>query len=124
MNGTTILLNYNDDTKKVEEEEQTRFLQHLLERMGVPTSDIWDSSDEPLTPAQKTKLSALLETFKVEVIDDFDGGMKVYSEQTLVGEWYKCTYKLKRDLSQINPKKQLYLEMEVKYWSLFEESDD
>ena len=124
MNGT-ILLNYTDDTKKVEEEEQTRFLQNLLEQMGVPTNDIWNPDQTgPLDITQKMKLRELLESFNVQVIDDFDGGVKIYAEKTLVGEWFKCTFKLKRDFSQIDPKKQLYLEMEVNCWSLFEESDD
>ena len=121
MKGT-ILLNYNENTKQVEEEEKTRFLKTLLEQMGVPITDFW-TADTSLSIDQKIKLRGILATYAIQVIDDLDGHMQVYVEGEKVGEWNKSTYKLKRDLRQLDPRKQLYLEMEVDCWTIFEEED-
>lgn len=122
MKGT-ILLNYNEDTHKVEEEEKYKFLRLLIGQMGLPIDEFW-SNDEPLSIDQKVKLRRILSTFNIQVIDDLDGHMQVFFEGELTGEWNKCKYKLKRDLSQIDPRKQLYLEMEIDYWSPFEQESN
>ena len=50
--------------------------------------------------------------------------MQMYVEHEKVAEWHKCTYKLKKDLRELDPRKQFYLEMEVNCWSLFEEAEE
>ena len=127
MKGT-ILLNYNENTRQIEEEEKQRFLRTLLDQMQIPINDVW-ATDAPLSVDQTIKLRAILNTYRVQVIDDLDGHMRVFfiddasGDYELVGEWHKCTYKLKRDLKQRDPRKQLYLEMEVNCWTLFEEQE-
>lgn len=121
MKGT-ILLDYNENTKQIEEEEKYRFLRNLLEQMGVPIEEFW-TTDTLLSIDQRIKLRGILATYGIQVIDDLDGHMQVYVEGELAGEWHKCSYKIKRDLRQIDPRKQLYLEMEVNCWSLFEEQE-
>lgn len=121
MKGT-ILLNHNENTKLVEEEEKTRFLRSILEQMGVPIQDFW-VSETSLSVDQRIKLRGILATYGIQIVDDLDGNMQVYVEGERVAEWYKCSYKLKRDLRQIDPRKQLYLEMEINCWSLFEEQE-
>jgi hypothetical protein len=121
MNGI-ILLNYNENTRKVEDEEKMRFLRTLLEQMGVPIEDFW-SEDDTLTIENKIKLKNTLVTYGVQVIDDLDGFLQIYVEGEKVGEWNKCTYKLKRDLKQLDPRKQLFLEMEVNCWTIFEQQE-
>lgn len=129
MKGT-ILLNHSENTHQVEDEEKARFLRALLEQMfeEVPEvmtkiSEIW-SEDGILPPGQKVKMRRFMNTYGIQVIDDLDGHMKIYLDGQVVGEWFKCKYKLKRDFSQIDRRKQLYLEMEVNYWSVFEESTE
>jgi hypothetical protein len=121
----TILLNHTENTKKVEEEEMTRFLRSVLEEMGVPVQDFW-TTDAPLTVEQKIKLRGIFTAYGIQVIDDLDGNMRIYvsadGETQKVAEWFKSTYKLKRDLKQLDPRKQLYLEMNIHCWSLFEET--
>jgi hypothetical protein len=119
----TILLSYSDNTKQVEEEEKQRFLQTLLGQMGVPIADFW-TTDGPLSIDQRIKLRGILATYSIQVIDDLDGNMQVYVEGEKVGDWNKCTYKLKRDLRQLDRKKQLYLEMEVDCWTIFDEESE
>lgn len=118
----TILLSYNENVKQVEEEEKLRYLRSTLEMMGIPIEEFW-ATDGPLSVDQRIKLRGILSTYGIQVIDDLDGHMQVYFENELVAEWNKCTYKLKRDLREIDPKKQLYLEMEVNCWSQFEEQE-
>lgn len=122
MNGT-ILLNYDVNLSKVEEEEKTRFLHCLLDQMGVPIKDFWDT-DDTLTVEQKIKLGGILSTYNVNIFDDHEGNLEVYLEDELIGSWNKCTYKLKRDLSVRDPKKRLYFEMEIKYWSIFDDTPE
>ncbi len=121
MKGT-ILLNYDANVRAEAELERQRFLRGLLDQMGVPVSEFW-TSDGLLSIDQKIKLRETLLTYNIQVIDDLDGHMQIFVEDQLVGEWQKCTYKLKRDLRQLDPKKQLFVEMEISFWSLFEESE-
>lgn len=120
MKGT-ILLNYTESLRQVEEEEKNRFLHCLLDQMGVPIAEFW-SVDDSLDVHQKMKLRNVLSTYGVQVLDDHEGRLEVYVDEDLVGKWDKCTYKLKKDVSQRDPKKKLYFEMEVNYWSIFEDA--
>jgi len=115
----TILLNYNENTKQVEELEKTNFLYSVLEQMGVPLDEVGMPSAS-LSIDQRIKLRELLGNYSIQVIDDNDGHMRIHMGEELVGEWNKCTYKIKRDLSQLDPRKQLYLEMYINCWSLFD----
>ena len=121
MKGT-ILLNYQDNTHQVEDEEKTRFLRALLDQMGVPVAEFW-TNETSLSVTEKMKLRGVLSSYGVQVLDDLDGHMQVYVEGELVGEWNKCTYKLKKDLREIDPRKRLYLEMQIDCWSLFDEAE-
>jgi hypothetical protein len=128
MKGT-ILLNYNEDTRQVEEEEKARFLKGVLERCFENTDvanqiqTIW-SGEGVLAAPQKVKLRGILATYSLQVIDDLDGHLQVYLENELIGEWFKCTYKLRRDLRVMDPRKRIYLEMEVSCWSVFDEQEE
>lgn len=120
MNGT-ILLNYDENVKHVENEEKNRFLFGLLEQMNLPIQEFW-GEENSLSVIQKIKLRNLLNIYNIQVIDDQDGHLQVFFEKELIGEWHKCTYKIKKDLQEIDPKKQLFLELSIKCWSLFEET--
>jgi hypothetical protein len=97
--------------------------------MGIPVQEFW-TTDTSLSIEQRIKLRGILSTYGIQVIDDLDGRMQVWvspdkgEEPQKVAEWQKCTYKLKRDLRQLDPRKQLYLEMNIECWSLFEEAND
>lgn len=125
MQGT-ILLNHNENIQQVEVEEKSRFLHGLLHQMfeDVPDvvskiEEIW-IDDSPLTVPQKIKMRGFMSTYNIQVIDDCDGRMRIFVEGELIGEWLKCKYKLRKDVSQIDPRKQLFLEMTVNCWSVFE----
>jgi putative SOS response-associated peptidase YedK len=121
-----ILLNYNEDTRQVEDEEKARFLRDFLERcfdnapeVAEQIATIWNV-DGPLSAPQKVKLRNILTTYNISVIDDHDGHMKVFLENEPVAEWLKPSYKLKKELQIKDPKKRIFLEMEVNCWSVFD----
>lgn len=118
----TILLNYSENTKQIENEEKTRYIKNLLEQMGVPIQEFWTHEDV-LSVDQKIKLRNLLKAYSIKIIDNLDGNLQIYVDGEKVAEWFKPTYKLKRDLSELDIRKQLYLEMEISCWSLFEDSE-
>ena len=121
MKGT-ILLNYDENVKQVEDEEKNRFLFGLLEQINIPIQEFW-GGENSLSVIQKIKLRNLLNIYNIRVIDDRDGHLQVFFEEEMIGEWEKCTYKIKKDLQAADPRKQLYLEMQVNCWSLFEETE-
>ena len=116
----TILLNSNENTRQVEDEEKTRFVRLILETMGLPLEDIWDE-DGNLSVDNKIKFRALLSKYGVQVIDNTDGEVKIYADKDLVAIWEKPKYVLRKDQSELDPTRKLFLEMHVKNWSLFEE---
>lgn len=121
MKGT-LLLNYDEDTKIVEDEEKNKFLYSLLEQIGIPVSEFW-KGEISLSIDKRIRLRTILSTYNIQVIDDLDGNMQVYIDNEIVGEWNKCIYKLKKDLRQLDRKKRIYLEMQIDYWTIFEEQE-
>ena len=129
MKGT-ILLSYNEDTHQVEDEEKARFLRGFLEQcfedapdVAAQIASVW-TVDGPLPATQKVKLRGILTTYNIQVIDDLDGHMQIYLEDELMAEWFKCTYKLKKDLRVTDPRQRMYLEMEINCWSVFDSQEE
>src|SRR5574337_89849 len=129
MKGT-ILLDYDENTRQVEEEEKARFIRGILELCFNDVDEvknqifsIWNT-DGVLNAPQKVKLRGILATYGIQVIDDLDGHLQIYLENELIAEWFKCKYKLRRDLRAIDPRKRIYLEMEVNCWSVFDDKEE
>jgi hypothetical protein len=112
-----ILLDRNEDTHLAEIQEQARFIKTIFEALDIP---IEYNPDEPLTVEGKITLKRQLDKYRMNIIDNLDGGIKIYVENEVVGEWHKCKYKLKEDTNQINRKKKFYIEMEVFFETIFE----
>lgn len=110
-------LRYGSNTKQVEDEGRLDFLKNLLDKMGVPTNDFWSEGGAP-SIIQRKKIRGILTQYKIH-IDDIEESMSVYVESELVAKWNKMLCKIKRDLSQ-EPKKQLYIEMTVDSWTIFD----
>lgn len=119
----TILLNSDEDTRQVEEEEKSKFVRSVLEKIGLPVDEFWTNKDKPLGIPEKIKLRQILSAYNIIIIDDLGGELQIYVDNDLAAEWKKSTYKLKTDLRQIDPKKRLYLEMTIENWSVFENEE-
>jgi long-subunit fatty acid transport protein len=119
----TILLDSNENTRKIEREEQGRFVFSVLTAFGLQDNPTWDWDGRELTTEQQIKMRKLLAAYKFEIVDDMDGGVKIYCEQELVGEFKKPHYVLRKDSGQVNPDKKLYLEMKIDTWSVLETKD-
>lgn len=115
-----ILLNKEENTHIVEEEEKQKFLYQVLLSMGIPISEVWQENTT-LSITQKVQLRAMLKSFDVEVLDDFNGHMQIYVANEKIAEWNKPLYVLKTDLRELDPKKRLYYEMHTDYSTIFEE---
>lgn len=113
----TILLDKNENTKEAEAQEQARFLKTIIESLDLP---IAFNPDETLTIENKIELKKSLDKYNINVITDNDGGMQIFIEQDLIGEFKKCKYKLKENVATRDPNKKLYLEMQVNLWNAFE----
>ena len=126
----TILLNYNENVRQVEEEEKSRFLKGFLEQcfedapeLAEQIASIWEV-DGPLPAPQKIKLRSILTAHDIQVIDEQDGTLIIYIENQKVATFKKPTYKLKQDLSKLNRKERLYIEMTIECESLFETAQE
>jgi len=117
-----ILLNYQENTKQVEEEEKVKFLREILANIGVPVEDFWND-ELILSIEQRKKLRQTLTTYAIQVVDDRDGGLRIYVDNEKIAEWQKPVYKLKQSLQEVDPKKKIFIEMTVECWSLFEEAN-
>jgi hypothetical protein len=126
----TILLNYNENVRQVEEEEKSRFLKGFLEQcfedapeLAEQIASIWEV-DGPLPAPQKIKLRSILTAHDIQVIDEQDGTLIIYIENQKVATFKKPTYKLKQDLSKLNRKERVYIEMTIECESLFETAQE
>lgn len=111
-----VLLDKSENIREVEAEEQTRFVISIVEALEVPFE--WNSN-EPFTMFDKVRLRKVLGQYNVSVIDDMSGGVKVYLEREKIAEFFKPTYILKEDPSQIDPKKRLFIEMKCAFTSIY-----
>jgi hypothetical protein len=114
---STILLNSSENTHQIELEEQGRFVYSILSAFGVPLDD-WQGGE--LSNEQHIHLRSVLRSYQIEVINDLDGGVKIYCEGELIGEFHKPRYILRKDAKQVDPTKRLYLEMITNTWSILE----
>lgn len=87
--------------------------------IGVPVDDVWPNLE--LTIDDKIKLRDMLSKLNIDIIDVGDREYELYHEDDLLAKWYKPRYVLKRDLGARTLNRQLFYEMIIKTWSVFEE---
>lgn len=123
MFSQKILLSKNEDLKAFEEQQRQWFLYQLLSNVGVSLSDFWQE-DTPLTIQGKIKLLKEVEQRGIHILEGIDGSMIVLSNEEKIGEFFKCSYILKHDPSERNVKNKLYLEAEIKFWTILEQANE
>lgn len=115
-----ILLDKSENIRQVEAEEQTRFVVSIIEALEIPFD--WNSN-EPFTVLDKVRMRKLLGQYNVSVIDDMEGGVKIYLDRDPIAEWNKPFFILKEDPSQLERSKRLFIEMQCSFNSIFEQKE-
>jgi hypothetical protein len=118
-----IILADRDDFRKVTNTIKYTWWRDVLIQTGMELDNCFPASDNPedQTIEQKQLLRKILNENNILIIDEFDLGLKIYIEEELIAEWKKPTYTLKTDLAQLNPKKKLYIEIMIEYYSVFDQ---
>lgn len=112
-----------EDFRLVEREEQGKFVRSILLEMDVPIDDCWPEEEYELSVDSRIRLRHVLNMFDINIIDDKDGGIKIYVSKEIVAEWKKCTFDFKLDNKEIDPTKKIYYQMNIEFWSLFDEQE-
>jgi len=123
-----------DNFRNVEKEWQWEFVQYVLSNLGIPKDllDICFPEDmEDFSPAHKIELRDILSEYNVSVVDDRDGGIKIYTgefiskdkplDYLLVGEWKKCKFVYREDLTEVDPNLRIYVEVHADVWTTFDD---
>jgi len=123
-----VILANREDCRNVEAEEKYEFTLYVLESVGLPEEMLDecfpDNGYDNFSVEHKIKLRQLLATFDIAIIDDTGGGLKIYVDKDLIAEWKKCKFCLRRDLSKVDPSKQLYVEIHEEFWTIFDENQE
>lgn len=114
-----IFITGRHDAREVAEENKYQFIRLVLFNLGIPEEEI-----EPCLPEtskefnlnHKIYLRNVLKKFDLNVVDDGDGGIKIYLENTKIAEWKKCKFVMKEDLSTIEPSERIYMEVHAEFY--------
>jgi|SRR3990167_2252806 len=128
--GSKVILIDREDIRKIEGEEKYNFIITILLSLGLPEERIeacYPADGEELSVQNKMCLRKLCQEFQITIVDDLDGGVKIYvtseKEKTLIAEWKKCWYALRVDLEELDRSKRIFAELHANWWSLFEDEN-
>lgn len=120
----SIVLSDREEVRNIEAELKHDFVIDVLDNTGIPENVIKECFPEGgyknFDVEHKIKLRKHLKNFDVNVIDDLDGGIKIFVGKDLVAEWKKCHFILKKDLKKIDPAQKIYVEIHIDFWTIFE----
>ena len=83
--------------------------------------DYWDVFT-PINVTIKVNLLKTLKQYDLKILDDDDGGIKMYLEEEQIAHWHKPTYVLKKDFTRKDPKERIYIEMCCQFESVFDQT--
>jgi len=117
------LFSDREDVFKVVEKVRFSWLRFILEQSGLDIEDCMPEDEDPekMTIAQKAKLRHILDKNKILILDDHDGGIRLYIDEDLIAEWKKPVCDLRHDNKQLDPRKKYYVGINIDYWSVFDE---
>ena len=95
----------------------------VLSQTGMNLDNCFPESGnyQDQTLEQKAQLRNNLNDNNILIIDEVDNSLKIYIQDQIIGEWKKPLYIRKEDLSEINPKKRIYIEINIDCFSVFDE---
>lgn len=115
----SILCN-RQDIRQTKTEEQYNFIVYVLQNVGLPLEDVLPEEYKDFSVEHKIKLRELLFKFDITLVNDRDDGVMIYVDKTLIAKWKKPHVILRTDLSEIDPAKRMYAEIQTEWWSVFE----
>lgn len=118
-----ILLNHNENTRKLEQELKNQFIDRLLQLIGIDTSEYYDSNNLD-SQTEQIKLKNLIINQNIEIIDYPGYDLIAYHNNEIIGIFKKPFYKLKKDGKILDKKKALFLEMHVEFATAFDDEDE
>lgn len=128
--GSRSVLSNREDIKIVEAEEQLNFVFSTLQSSGIADSTLEEcfQNGQIISTENKVIFRKICEKEQISVVDDTDGGIKIYikvnNHDVLVAEWYKPNYILRMDPSNKDRSKKLFIEICLSWWTVFEENNE
>jgi hypothetical protein len=124
-----------DNYREVEDEWRWEFVFYVLSNMGIPDEELEECLPEDgnyleIEPKHKIALRKYMKKRDVTIVDDHDGGLKIYvyigelEEHIMVAQWKKCKFVYKEDLKEIDPNRRVYVEVHADVWTSFGENDE
>lgn len=121
-----VIANYDPGSiNEAVEEEKLQFMFFVLESMGLELEECFPESLNPkaITVEHRVKLNELLDKYNISIIDHKDKTFDIYLEKDKIASWKKHWVELKKDFSEINPKRRVYVEIHFECWSVFEQKE-
>lgn len=124
--ATKIIQADREDIRTVEKESQNLFIFDILAMCGIPEEQLVPCFPgvDGMSIAQRMALRKLCSQYDVFIVDDFDGGVKIYVNDDIIAEWKKPHYVMRTDPTAKEKSKRIYVEIHCSWWSLFEEQND
>lgn len=119
-----VVLANRHDYRKVIEELKYEFTSDIINKLELPEDEVNEclpNNFSDFDVNKKIKLRNLLGKFNVNIIDDKDGGIKIYVENEQIAEWKKCFIRIKQNPAALNISEKVFVEIHVDCSSVFEE---
>lgn len=105
----TYLLNMSENKSDFEQEEKLKFLKSILETLELKIGDLFDNQ----TIENKIKIKNILQKNNLKTLDEED--YIIYFENNEIARMKKPFYKIKKDLSELDRKNQVYIEAMIEF---------
>jgi len=117
-----LILSDRSSCKQTANNIKNLWLKSILEQTGLDVSNCFSDSEEleEQTIPQKSLLRKILTENNIIIIEQ-DESCKIYIQNEIIAEWEKPSYILKFDRSQLDKSKRSYVEVTIRYQSVFDE---
>lgn len=123
-----------DNFREVEKEWQWEFIFYVLDSIGISEEELKpclpeDNDFSKFNTKEKIAFREIIAKRDITVVDDRDGGIKIYvyigelEENILIAEWKKCKFVYREDSTKISPNNKIYIELQANIWTSFENEE-
>lgn len=122
-----VIANYKPgDINEAIEEEKLQFIIFVLESMGLDLEGCFPDplNQKDITVEHRIKLKEILDKYNISILNNKDKTFDIYLEKDKIASWLKHWVELKKDFSEIDPRRRIYVEIHLECWSVFEEKEE